>query len=124
MKVTLLLCGVVGFALVGCGQKSTSTNSTGGTAGNSNAVSTGNPLTAPVDYLGAVAAGKTFSEKTIDLAQLTHAIQMFEVDQGRYPKSLDELVQEKLLAAIPKPPYGMKLQYNPNTGQATIVKAQ
>ena len=124
MKATLCLCGVVALALVGCGEKASNSNPTAGTANPATNAYSGNPITAPVDYLGAVAAGKTFAEKTIDLAQLKHALQMYQVDKGHYPQTLDELVQEKLLHDVPKAPYGMKLEYDPATGQVKIVKAQ
>jgi hypothetical protein len=46
---------------------------------------------------------------------------MFNVDHGRYPKDLSELVQEKLISKIPDAPYGMKLDYDPATGTVKVV---
>lgn len=82
----------------------------------------GNPLTAPVDYLGAAGKAKTLAEKTVDLAMINQAIQMFVAEESRYPKSLEELVQQKLLTEVPKAPYGTKIEYDPATGKVRIVK--
>ena len=83
--------------------------------------SSGNPLSAPADYLGTLAKGKQFSEKTIETASLNSAIQLFYAAEGRYPKDLDELVKEKYLPRIPAPPYGTKYDYNVGEGKLKIV---
>ena len=60
--------------------------------------------------------------KTIDTASINHAIQLFQVEHERYPKSLDELVEEKFLPRIPETPAGTKLSYEPQTGTVKVVK--
>jgi hypothetical protein len=80
-----------------------------------------NPLTAPVDYLGAAAKAKTASERTIDTVSINQAIQLFNASEGRYPKDLNELVTEKYLPQIPPPPHGMKIVYDAARGQVKIV---
>lgn len=115
MKAIVSLCGALSLCLLGCGEKSTSSSSS------TNASSGPSPLTAPVDYLGAVGAAKTFAEKTVDLAQLNQAIQVFQTQEGRYPTNFDELVGAKLLIQVPKAPYGKKLVYDPSTGKVSIV---
>ncbi len=115
MKAILSLCGALSLCLLGCGEKSAS-NSQG-----TNAASGPSPLTAPVDYLGAVGAAKTFAEKTVDLAEINQAIQVFQTQEGRYPTNIDELVGAKLLVQVPKAPYGKKIVYDPNTGKVSIV---
>lgn len=104
------------LALAGCGQKSNAP------AGASTNTSSGNPLTAPVDYLGAVAKAKQTAEKVVDTTSIQQAIQMFSVEKGRYPKSLDELVEEKIIPRLPEAPYGMKFTYDPATGTVKAVK--
>lgn len=89
-----------------------------------NAVSSGNPITAPVDYLGAVGQAQKYSAKAVDLASVSKAIQMFHASEDRYPKDLDELVKERYLPALPQLPKGMKYQYTPATGQVKAVPAQ
>ncbi len=116
MKSLLTLLLVSAFFLAGCGdQKSNPPVAT-------NASSSGSVLTAPVDYLDAVARAKLTSEKTIDTVSLNNAIQMFSVEKGRYPKSLDELVTEKVIPRLPAAPYGMKLVYDATTGTVKVVK--
>jgi hypothetical protein len=117
MKNALSLLLLGGLALSGCGkQESTSTAS----ATNENN-SSGNPLTAPVDYLGAVAKAKKSSEKTIETVSLNQAVQQFSAAEGRYPKDLNELVTEKYLPKLPEPPYGMKIVYDAASGQVKVV---
>ncbi|MDB6033016.1 MAG: hypothetical protein JWM16_3354 [Verrucomicrobiales bacterium] len=82
--------------------------------------SSGNPLTAPVDYLGAVAKAKKTADKSIDMTGVNQAIKLFQAQEGRNPKSLNELVGD-YLPQIPNPPTGMKFEYNPATAEAKLV---
>ena len=104
--------------LVGCGEKSSPTR-----ASNTNAT-TGNPVTAPVDYLSAIAKGQQSAVKTVDSTSLNKAIQLFNVDHGRNPKDLNELVQEKYIPQLPAAPFGMQLSYDPNSGEVKVVKKE
>ena len=78
-------------------------------------------LTAPVDYLGAVAKAKKSAEKTVETVSLNQAIQQFSAAEGRYPKDLNELVTEKYLPKLPDPPYGMKIVYDAAKGEVKVV---
>ncbi|MCD6051778.1 MAG: hypothetical protein K0Q55_3187 [Verrucomicrobia bacterium] len=80
-----------------------------------------NPLNAPTDYLGTVAKGKKSAEATVDTASLSSAISMFQVEKGRNPKDLDELVSSGTIKALPKPPYNMKFTYDAATGAVKVV---
>lgn len=84
----------------------------------------GNPLTAPVDYLGAVNKANKFANKSIELAQVNKAMQEFKITEGRNPKDLAELVESGFLAQEPKAPYGMEVKYDPQTGKVTIQPTQ
>ncbi len=120
MRLLCCLAAVAtGLVLTGCGGKSDKTATTAATNG---AASGSSPLTAPVDYLGAVAKGQQTAVKTIDTASLDKAIQLFNVDNGRNPKDLNELVEQKYIGKIPAAPYGMKLVYDPNAGKVSVVK--
>lgn len=57
----------------------------------------------------------------MELAPLSakHKIDIFKATQGRLPKSLAEL--EESLGRLVKLPRGKKYQYNPTTGEITIV---
>ena len=104
----------VGLVAAGCGGKEDKTTTTSKPGEN--------PLTAPVDYLGAAAKAKINSEKTIDTVAINQAIQMFSTQEGRYPTDLKELVSGGYIRQIPTPPYGMKIVYDPAKGEVTIVK--
>lgn len=112
MKAIFSLSFAVVF-LIGCGQKQEQPAKTQD--------SSGNPVTAPVDYLGAVVKAKKSAEKTIDTVSLTQQIQLFSGQEGRYPTSLDELVAKKYIPALPTPPYGMRFDYNPQSGEVKVV---
>src|ERR1051326_3344719 len=75
--------------------------------------SSGNPITAPVDYLGAAAKAKVAADKTLDVAGVKKAIDLYYAQEGKYPKSLNDLVGPDYLSKIPTPPAGMKFDYNP-----------
>lgn len=80
-----------------------------------NAASSGNPLTAPADYLGAVNQAQKRAGKVISTAGLDQAIKMYQATEGKFPASLDALVPD-FLHSIPPAPGGMKYNYDPKTG--------
>ena len=110
---------MAGFCLASCGKKEEPPQAAAPAPASNN--SSGNPLTAPVDYLGAVAKAKKFAVKSVDIAGLTQAIQSFQAQEGRLPKSLNELVRPEYLPKLPTPPPGMKFSYNPATGEVKVV---
>jgi hypothetical protein len=114
MKSLVLLAVTALLALCGCGESKT----TEPTATNASS----NPLTAPVDYLGAVGKAQQQAVKTVDTAAIQQAIQLFQVEHGRNPKDLNELVQEKFLPRIPEAPYGMKIVYDPATAKVRVIQ--
>lgn len=119
---TILGGVVLGAMLAGCGDSASDGGATAKKDANSN--SSGNPVTAPVDYLGAVAKAKKTSVKVVDVASLKQAIAMFKMEEDRYPKDLNELVAKEYMPALPPPPYQMKYQYNPSNGEVKVVSAQ
>ena len=50
--------------------------------------SSGNPLTAPVDYLGAMGKAQKSASKTVSAAGLDQAVKLFYAQEGRFPKDL------------------------------------
>ena len=114
-----------GLFLAGCsdsnsGKLAQATNTTTATNATPN-YNTGNPITAPVDYLGAVGQAKQYSVKQIDLAYLHEAIEQFNAAEGRYPKGINELMPN-YIGKMPQAPYGSKIIYDPNTGEVKVVK--
>jgi hypothetical protein len=112
LSCSLTVAGLLLVAL-GCSQKAES----GGKATNA---SSGNPLTAPADYLGAAAKAQQSATKTVTGVGLDQAIQLFYGQEGRFPKDLQELVPA-YLKAVPPPPRNMKYDYDPKTGALKIV---
>ena len=80
----------------------------------------GNPLTAPVDYLGAVGKAQKSATKTVSTVGLQQAIQMYFAQEGRFPKDLKSLVPD-YVGQIPPAPVGMKYDYDPKSGVLKIV---
>jgi len=115
LKILYLVAGLC--FLAGCNKKDSAESAT---TTNSSA-SSGNPITAPVDYLGAVGKAKQSADKTLNTASLNSTIQLFYAQEGHYPRSLNELVKPGYLSQLPQPPAGMKFDYNPNTGQLKVV---
>jgi hypothetical protein len=116
MAVTLLAIAVW---LIGCGKKDPAPVPPA-----TNQPISGNPITAPVDYLGAVNQAQKHAVKVVDTVQVQQAVQQFHAAEDRYPRDLAELVKEGYLPKIPPLPAGMKYQYNPTTGQIKAVPAR
>src|SRR5262245_23863092 len=117
MKTHLWFSFALAVSLIGCGEKSGGKGASG-----TNAATGGSLVDAPTDYLKAAVKAQQDSVKTVDTAALDKAISMFNVDKGRYPKDLNELVQEKYISKLPPTPYRTKLSYDANTGKIEVVK--
>jgi hypothetical protein len=72
-------------------------------------------------YLGTLVRGQQVAVKGIDTASLNQEIQLFNVQEGRLPKDLNELVTKQYLPKLPDAPAGMKLNYDPVQGKVTVV---
>jgi hypothetical protein len=116
-----LLCLIL---LAACGKKDEAVTSPETSKQAESSESSGNPLTAPVDYLGAVNTANKMANKTLELSQVNKALQEYRILKGRNPESLSVLVREGLLAKEPTAPYGMVVTYHPQTGQVDIVPQQ
>jgi hypothetical protein len=116
MKTSLLLPLALAGLVAGCSKEANPPTQTTNTA------TGGNPLNAPGEYLGGLAKGHQSAVKTVDTTSLNQAIQLFQVDKGRFPKDLNELVTEKFIPRIPDVPVGMKIVYDANAGTVKVVK--
>jgi hypothetical protein len=117
MKAHVYLWLPVIVLLGACNQKSDTP-----VAATTNSNTGSSPMNAPAGYLGALAKGQQTAVSTIDTTSVDKAIQLFSVENGRNPKDLNELVEQKFLPKIPDTPYGTKLVYDPVSGTAKIVK--
>jgi hypothetical protein len=116
MKNLSILSLALGVFVAGCGDNSNKS------ASGTNTATSGSLITAPVDYLDAAAKAKQKTVKTIDTASLDKAIQLFNVEKGRNPKDLNELVSERFIKEIPAAPYGSRIDYDANSGRVSVVK--
>jgi hypothetical protein len=116
MKRSFYLSLAAGLVLVGCGESSDKPPQT-----TNGAASGSSPLSAPADYVGALGKAQQTAVKTVDTTSLNQAIQMFNVENGRYPKDLNELVEKKFFPKIPDAPRGMKLDYDATAGKVKVV---
>lgn len=117
MKRILVLFVAALPVLSGCGKKSDRTEKNLLTNNSS-----GNPLTAPVDYLGAVNEGRKSAVRRIDIASLQNAINLFQAQEDRYPKDLNELAQKRYIQSVPELPAGSRFIYNSQTGEIKITR--
>ena|SRR5271165_49953 len=118
MKLSLYPCLWLagGLLLTGCGKNSSSSSPSTNTS-----TSSGSLLRAPADYISSLGNAQNRAVSVVDTTSLTQAIQMFNVNEGRYPKDLNELVTAKLIGEVPYAPRGKKLDYNPETGEVKVV---
>jgi hypothetical protein len=83
-----------------------------------------NPATpatnAAADYAGTLVNSKKTADKTIDVSFLNQAVQLFNTQEGRYPKDLNELVPN-YVAKLPDAPLGYRLDYNAAKGEVKVV---
>jgi hypothetical protein len=99
--------------LTGCGKGSSSQN-----PGTNAAVSS--TAEGSAGYLGSLVQAKKQADKTIDVSSFNQALQLFNVQEGRYPKTLEELVP-KYVGKIPVAPTGYKLDYDATKGEVKMV---
>lgn len=118
MKAKLALILMAGLLFVGCKKQSTTPGTNASPSANN--ASSGNPLTAPIDYLGAIGKAQQTARKTVSSAGMQQAIQMFQAQEGRFPNTLGELVPN-YVDRIPPPPAGMKYSYDAKNGTVKVV---
>jgi predicted small lipoprotein YifL len=119
MKRTTLPLLAAALTLAACGQKTPSAP-----PATTNQSTTGNPLSAPADYLGAVGQAQKQAAKVVDTVQVQQAIRQFQAAEDRYPRDLAELVKEGYLPRLPALPSGMRYQYDPASGLVRAVPTQ
>ena len=83
--------------------------------------SSGNPLTAPADYVNALGKAQKQAQKTISTVGIDQALKTFYTDEGRFPTNLAELVSKGTIGQVPPPPRGMKYDYDSKAGTIKVV---
>ncbi|MGC8805529.1 MAG: hypothetical protein ACP5QD_06325 [Candidatus Ratteibacteria bacterium] len=75
----------------------------------------------PVDQYGGVMSKTIQRAKGMDaVLPKKQLIDSFYVQEGRYPSSLQELVEKNYVKEIPAPPKGYIYSYDPSTGKITM----
>ena len=122
MKTSFLVLIVTGMLLTGCGKNKSSPNLQGtNTSQTTNTTDSAHPAPSSVDYLGTLMRADKSAVKTIDVSYLNEAVQLFNTQEGRLPKDLNELTPN-YVAKIPDAPYGYKIVYDATSGAVTVVK--
>ena len=106
MKTFILISVVAGLLVAGCDK-----SKYGSVQDNKKAL----------DYGGTLVNAKKTADKTIDVAALNQEVQLFNVQEGRYPKTLEELVPS-YISKIPPAPLGYKIDYDATKGEVKVVK--
>jgi hypothetical protein len=117
MRTEFCLSLAASLFLIGCGESSNPPTQSTNTA-----TSGSSPLSAPADYLGALGKAQQTAVKTVDTTSLNQAVQLFNIEHGRNPKDLNELVEKKFIPKLPDAPAGMKLEYDATAGKVKVVK--
>jgi hypothetical protein len=117
MKPTLALGILLGSLLAGCGEKPSAPAKS-----DSASDSASDAAAAPADYLKSAAKSQKSAIKAVDTVALNKAIELFFVQEGRFPKDLDEMVEKGLISKIPPAPAGMKIVYDAKDGLVTVEK--
>ncbi|MCM8803898.1 MAG: hypothetical protein NC833_01425 [Candidatus Omnitrophica bacterium] len=96
--IVLILCL---FILSGCNKKKKEESS---------------PLKVPLKYRRAMRKTTKILKAMDDILYLKNKINTFKIQEGRYPKSLEELVEKGYIEKLPSPPEEIEFIYDPKTG--------
>ncbi len=105
---SLLAAVVVAFLATGCGDNSSPSTQS---------------ATPSTNYLSTLASVDKNSNKTIDVSYLNSALQLYQTQEGHYPKTLEEL-KPNYVSRLPVLLPGMALDYDSTNGTVKIVVAQ
>jgi hypothetical protein len=115
------LCGCIYLAgvlvLVGCGKESPAPQTPPVAATPAPSA----PAANRDGYLGTITRAQQVAVKGIDTASLNQEVQLFQVQEGRFPTDLNELVTKQYIGKLPAAPAGMKINYDAATGKVTVV---
>ena len=122
MKAFFLISVAAGLLLAGCGNNNSSPHPQAASPSKTtNTTDSANPAPSSADYLGTLMKADKYAVKTIDVSYLNQAIQLFNTQEGRLPKDLNELVPN-YVGKIPEAPYGSKIVYDASSGTVKVVK--
>ncbi|MCL5408598.1 MAG: hypothetical protein M1135_01035 [Candidatus Omnitrophica bacterium] len=110
--MVITICLFISVGLTACSKKSKEKNTGSGIT----------PSNLPEKYGQVQVNALNEGKATDDVAFLKSEIEVFYMKEGRYPKSLQELVSMGIIKQnqMPKPPEGMQFIYNPKTGNVSF----
>ncbi len=109
---------VAGLVVTGCGKHDNSSTTTTTVT----SVNNSQPPPAANGYGATLVNAQQAAVKTVDLTSLNEEVQLFNVQEGRFPKDLNELVTKEYIGKLPAAPIGMKLVYDATQGKVTAVR--
>lgn len=78
------------------------------------------PMNALEKYGGVMGSALKKSKAMDDVLYMKNKINTFQIQEGRYPYSLNELVEKKYLEKMPEPPKGATFHYDASTGKVEV----
>ncbi|MEI8288719.1 MAG: hypothetical protein WCH99_04555 [Verrucomicrobiota bacterium] len=112
MRISVFILMAVAAGLAGCGDNSKT----------SQVVKAADEVaSAPANYVSGVVQAQKHAVNVVDVSAINQAIQMFNVQEGRLPKTLQELVPN-YIAKIPAAPLGYKIVYDPATAAVSVMR--
>ena len=103
--LTFLIAGLLTILTAGCGN---------------NVASPDQSTNAALNYGNTLVNAKKTADKTIDISYLNQAIQLYNTQEGHYPRTLQDLVPN-YVAKIPNAPLGYDLNYDATKGEVKVV---
>ena len=114
MKLLVCVSLAGALALSGCGDNQ-------GASSQATNAAAPPPPRAPDNYGNTLVNAQNRAVAVVDVTSLQSAIQLFNANEGRFPKDLNELVTSRTLGQVPTPPRGKKFDYNAATGEIKLV---
>lgn len=78
---------------------------------------------AAADYARNLSNTEKKATEVTGLETLNRAVQQYQVIEGRFPRTLDELVAGRYLPKLPPAPRGKRYVYDAKAGEVTVVDA-
>ena len=129
MKSRIWILGVTAAAalvLTGCPEKRRPAGSTPAKPAQTAPAKASDATKAPeatgslADYARNLSNAEKKATEVTGLDTLKKAVQQYQVLEGRFPNSLDELIAARFLPKLPAAPRGKRFIYDPRSGDVTV----
>ena len=102
----IICCLVLLFLFTSCGKKKDAESLT--------------PMNAASKYGEVMGRALKKSSAMQDILYLKNKINTFQIQEGRFPNSLEEIKEKRYIDKLPDPPAGMKFVYDSTTGKVSV----